>query len=161
MSDMVRTERIVRIPVGGVCKLGRCQQSVVYIGSGKWSFQRSGPDVGSLKTQALRRSQRALQLQGVVVGFARVGIKIRVVELGIGGNPVLREQSGGNGWSVGYGNSAGDVDTSVGSAHHSATFSGGACHHTRRSRSKSIENIQSVCQRHVIPIRKRIAERRV
>src|SRR5262245_23060904 len=113
MRHILCGEGVVLVPIRGVCITRSC-----YFGA--WIrklhryFQSLGPNIGPLKAEAIRRTQRALHLERMVVGTAAVREQIGTVELRIGDNPVLREQPCGYSDSSRNRGSARHVESQIG-----------------------------------------------
>src|SRR5215831_20528173 len=91
------------------------------------------------------RTQRALHLQRMVVGTAAVRVQIGAIELRIGYNPVLGEQSRGYNDPSSKLGSTRHVESSIGLAQDCAAF------HARAT-ARSVEGIERGGNHGVVPI---------
>src|SRR5438045_7724032 len=88
--------------------------------------------------------QRTLDLKGVVLGCAGVGMVVGLSELRIGNDPVFREESGLHRRTSSDGRAAGDIESFIGAPQNSAALSGNSHDGSRGARPSAVKHIQRV-----------------
>src|SRR5437870_11052148 len=88
--------------------------------------------------------QRTLDLKGVVLGCAGVGMVVGLSELRIGNDPVFREESGLHGRTAGDRCAAGDIESFIGAPQNSAAFSGNSRDGSRGARPSAVKHVDRV-----------------